>query len=196
MASELAYYSLMAVTPALVAGFLLFGELGRQGLAERIVANTADVLAPDGERFIRESMAQMSARSGVSGIAVALSLWGARRRYRGLDQGVRKIDGHSVWDAARVLVLGGLGTAGILGVPVAASLYADGELLRLLAAPFTFVIVLAVTYPILNGMAPELGRVENFPGSLFTAATRAWSGWSLVGRFAGVRSTACSAGCC
>jgi membrane protein len=186
VASGLAYYSLMAVTPALVAGFLLLGELGGQALAERVVANTADVLSPDGQRFIRESMAQMSARSGVSVIALALSLWGARRLYRGLDQGVRKIyevDGHSVEgvrDAARVLVLGGLGTTGIVGVAVAASLYADGGLLRLVAVPFTFVIALAVTYPILNGMAPGLGRVESLPGSLFTAVT--WTvGAGVVG---------------
>lgn len=85
VASGLAYYILMAVTPALVVGFLLLGDLGGQGLAERVVANTADVRSPDGERFIRESMAQMSARSGVSVIAVALSLWGARQLYRSLD---------------------------------------------------------------------------------------------------------------
>lgn len=79
-----------------------------------------------------------------------------------------------------MLVLGGLGTAGILGVAVAASLYADGGLLRLLAAPFTFVIALAVAYPILDGITPELGRVESLPGSLFTAAT--WTvGAGVVG---------------
>ena len=180
VASGLAYYSLMAVTPALVAGFLLLVELGGQALAERVVANTADVLSADGQRFIRESMEQMRARSGVNLIAALLSVWGARRLYRGLDQGVRKIygvDGHSVdgaRDAARVLVLGGLGTTGIVGVAVAASLYADGGLLRLLAVPFTFVVALAVVYPILNGMAPDLGAVESLPGALFTAV-----GWTV-----------------
>ena len=180
VASGLAYYSLMAVTPALVVGFLVIVELGDEALAERVVASTASVLSASGQRFIRESMAQMNARSGVSVVAAGLSLWGARRLYRGLDQGVRKIygvDGHSVdgaRDAVRVVVLGGLGTVGIVGVAVAASLYADGGLLRLLAAPFTFLIALGVTYPILNGMAPDLARVESLPGALFTSV-----GWTV-----------------
>lgn len=180
VASGLAYYSLLAVTPALVAGFLLIAELGGGALAERVVATTADVLSPDGQRFIRESMEQMRACSGVGVVAVGPSLWGARRLHRGLDQGVSTIYGvegydvDSLRDAARVLVFGGLGTVGIVGVAVAASLYADGGLLRLLAIPFSFVITLAVAYPILNGMVPASGAVESLPGALFTAV-----GWTV-----------------
>jgi uncharacterized BrkB/YihY/UPF0761 family membrane protein len=189
VASGLAYYSLTAVTPAVVVGVLLLVELGGSALAERVVANTADVLSADGERFIRDSMAEVTARSGVSVIAVALSAWGASRLYRGLDQGVSKIYGvdgrdvDSARDAARVLVFGGLGTVGIVGVAVAASLYADGGQLRLLAVPFTFVIALGVSYPILHGMAPASGAVESLPGALFTAVT--WTvGAGVVGLIA------------
>ena len=191
VASGLAYYSLLAVTPALVAGFLLIAELGGSALAERVVATTADVLSPDGQRFIRESMEQMRARSGVGVVAVVLSLWGARRLHRGLGQGVSKIYGveshvvDSLRDAARLLVFGCLGTVGIVGVAVAASLYADGGLLRLLAIPFTFVIALAVAYPILNGMAPASGAVESLPGSLFTAVT-----WTLGAGVVGLVASA------
>lgn len=180
VASGLTYYSLLAVTPALVVGFLLLVELGGEALAEHVVASTASVLSASGQQFIRNSMEQMSARSGVGVVATVLSLWGARRLYHGLDQGVRNIygvDGHTVdgaRDAIRVLALGGLGTTGIVGVAVAASLYAAGGLFRLIAVPFTFVVALVVTYPILNGMAPDLERVESLPGTLFTAV-----GWTV-----------------
>lgn len=189
VAAGLAYYSLMAVTPALVVGFLLLVEVGGRGLAGGVVGATAGVLSPQGEHFIRDTLGEVSARSGVSVVAVGLSLWGARRLYRGLDQGVRGIygvDGHSVDDAAdllRVLAFGGLGTVGIVGVAVAASLATDGGPARLLALPVTFVAALVVTYPLLNGVAPGEERTGSLPGALFTSAT--WTaGAAVVGAFA------------
>lgn len=206
VASGLAYYSLMAVTPALVVGFLLLVELGGEALAAHVVDRTTSVLSASGQRFIRESMAQMNARSGVSVIR-SRSRCGApdgsttgwiRASSGSTASAATAVDGAR--DAARVLALGGLGTTGVVGLAVAASLYADGGVGRLAAAPFTFVVTLVVAYPILNGMAPDLARVESLPGALFTAM--GWTvgagvvGSSPAARLSIRRYTACSGDCC
>lgn len=195
VAAGLAYYSLMAVTPALVLGFLLLVELGGQSLARAVVANTDTVLSPTGQRFITDTMQQVSARSGVGVVAAVLAVAGAYRLYTGLAEGVRKIygvDGGDVdraREAAWVLGFGTLGTFGIFGVAVAASLSAAGGAARLVAVPLTFLVATVVSYPILNGMAPSLERHESLPGTVFTAVT--WTAGAVgVGLLAGGPSRA------
>lgn len=195
VAAGLAYYSLMAVTPALVFGFLAMLALGGEALARTVVDSTANVLSASGQRFIVDSMRTVSARNGVGVVALLLAVWGSFRLYRGLQQGVEKIYGvdragvDSAREAFRVLAFGSLGTFGILGVAVAASLYAAGGVLGLVAVPLTFLVAVVVSYPILNGMAPGLDRTESLPGSLFTAVT--WTaGAAVVGFVAAGQSRA------
>jgi len=195
VAAGLAYYSLMAVTPALVLGFLLLVEIGGQSLARAVVSSTDTVLSPAGQRFIHDTIRQVSARSGVGVVAAVLAVTGAYRLYTGLEEGVWKIYGvdddgiDGAREALRVLGFGALGTFGILGVGVAASLSAAGGAARLASIPLTFLVASVVSYPILNGMTPSLDRHESLPGALFTAVT--WTAGAVgVGLLAGGPSRA------
>lgn len=195
VAAGLAYYSLSAVVPALVFGVLLLLQVGGPELAGRVVDVSSDVLSNDGQQFIRDTIQDVTARNRIGLIAAGLAAWGALQLYRGLDRGVAAITGQaettirSLHTALRVLLFGGLGTLGLIGVAVAASLYTAGGVGRLVAAPLSFVVAVAVTFPMLHGMADGVGLREALPGTLFTATT--WTlGAAAVGLVASGQSRA------
>ena len=95
LAAAIAYYGLVSLVPTVVLALAVASALGGPDLADRALATTETVLAPESRAVLRDALAGTGSRTGATVLGLAVVLWGASRGFRGLDAAFSRLYGTS-----------------------------------------------------------------------------------------------------
>ncbi|MEM4781523.1 MAG: YhjD/YihY/BrkB family envelope integrity protein [Halalkalicoccus sp.] len=85
LAASIAYYAFVSLIPLLAFVFIAASVIGGQELANQIVAQSGEYLAPSGQEALDQAITAESGRGGAGIASAVVLLWSALKLFRGLD---------------------------------------------------------------------------------------------------------------
>lgn len=85
LAASIAYYAFVSLIPLLAFVFIAATVIGGQDLANQIVAESGEYLAPSGQDALEDAITAETGRSGATIASLTVLLWSALKLFRGLD---------------------------------------------------------------------------------------------------------------
>ncbi|WP_122088043.1 YihY/virulence factor BrkB family protein [Halalkalicoccus subterraneus] len=85
LAASIAYYAFVSLIPLLLFCFVAVSAIGGQELADQILNQTSNFLAPAGQEAIEGAITGETGRGGATLAGTGVLLWSALKLFRGLD---------------------------------------------------------------------------------------------------------------
>ncbi len=183
-AAGIAYYTLAALVPAVILGFIVLTFIGGEAVAQNLLMTAEDWLAPEGYAVVSDILTATEGRSGVTVFGAAFLVWSVYRMLNGIDVAISDIYGHTPAETVTekvttytVLVAMGGVAVGLTAVfATRLSVYPAllfpgqvGTITQFIALTGIFLSL----YYVLSG--PEYSLSSTLPGSLLAAG-----GWTVL----------------
>lgn len=184
LAAAIAYYAFVSLLPALLLLLAVASLVGGEGLAERVVDASGEVLSPVGRELVREALVGAAGRAPATLVSLPILAWSALKVFRGADIAFSEIYGTSpapsflgrVRDAAVALGTVGVSLAALVAVSVVVS-YSGVALAGLLGTVALVVVLTALFLPLFYLFpTAEVTVREVLPGTVLAAV-----GWTALG---------------
>ena len=188
LAAGVAYYAFVSLVPLLLLALGVASLVGGAALAERVVAATDQVLTPEAQRLLRDTLTANTGAGGATAAGLVVLTWSGLRLFRALNKAFSQVYGDAGDEGLVAELVNGLVVLVTVGVGVAAVAVAGGAVTRLLggAAPLAQVVsllTLGVAFlPLYYVFPGDPVTVRHaLPGTVFAAV-----GWSVLGSVFGV----------
>ena len=177
-AAAFAYYGFVAFLPLLVLAVALLGEAG----VGRLDQTLPQLLTPEVQRLVYESLAVASGRAGATVFAVAVLAWSLTNMTVAFQTVVERVEGGPT-RPRRVQLRNAVGILASILLTVVAVVFTERFFAVVPASPFTWarpaVLLVALTVTFLPLYYLSSQRVTDLPGALPGALTAA-VGWTAL----------------
>ncbi|WP_254765948.1 YihY/virulence factor BrkB family protein [Salinilacihabitans rarus] len=93
LAAGVAYYAFVSLVPLSLLAVALAASIGGEALADRLTTAASDVLTPQAQELLTETVLDESGRTGATVVGALGLLWGSSRVLRGLDRAFSEVYG-------------------------------------------------------------------------------------------------------
>ncbi len=184
LAASIAYYAFVSLIPLLAFVFIVASFVGGQALADQIVAQAGEYLAPSGQDALDDAITAESGRGGATVASVIVLLWSALKLFRGLDTAFSL-----VYDAGldksivgqiinAVIVFGAIIVAAVGMIGLGAVLVILPDVPFGFFTPLLLLAALSLVFLPMYYFLPDVESIslkQAFPGAAFAA-----TGWSVL----------------
>ncbi|WP_126661229.1 YihY/virulence factor BrkB family protein [Haloterrigena salifodinae] len=185
LAAAVAYYAFVSLIPLVLLALVVGSLLGGEDAAQRLITVAGDFLPAAGEELVTDALTTESGRAQATVVALAVSVWGALKVFRGLSLAFNKVYGEvvdeSLVDQLRdglVVIVAGAGAMGLMIVigwivGFAAKVLPFAGVLSWLTLLIGLVLVFLPIYYVLPPISVAFADV--LPGAAFAAV-----GWTIL----------------
>ncbi|MFC6905966.1 YhjD/YihY/BrkB family envelope integrity protein [Halalkalicoccus tibetensis] len=190
LAASIAYYAFVSLIPLLAFVFIVASVVGGQELANQIVAESGEYLAPAGQDALDDAITAEAGRGGATVVSVVVLLWSALKLFRGLDTAFSLIYGAGLDKSIvgqvinAVIVFGAIIVAAIGMIGLGALLVFLPDFPFGLLTPLFLIAGLSLVFLPMYYVLPDvedLSIKQALPGAAFAAF-----GWALLHTFFGL----------
>ncbi len=184
LAAAIAYYAFVSLVPLLLLAVTVARYLESAALADRVLGLTGDLLTPQAEELVMDSLTADAGGGTATVVGLAVLVWSGLRVFRGLDRAFSLVYGTTGRASLLAEVRNGLIAVGAVGIGITAVTLVVALVARLggrvliAGTPVVLVATLAAAFFPLYYLFPaaDVGGQEALPGTVFAAG-----GWTLLG---------------
>lgn len=185
LAASVAYYAFVSLIPLLLFSFVVASAIGGQELADQVLDQTSEFLAPAGQEAIEGAITGEEGRGGATLAGSVVLLWSALKLFRGLDTAFSIIydSGHDksiVGQVLNALVVFVSILVAVLGMLALATVFALVPAIPFIGyvAPLLVLVALSIVFLPMYYFMPDIDGLtvrDAVPGAIL-----AGMGWALL----------------
>jgi YihY family inner membrane protein len=190
LAASIAYYAFVSLIPLLLFMFLVASVVGGQELANQIVDQSSEYLAPAGQDAIEGAITGEEGRGGATIAGFVVLLWSALKLFRGLDTafsivygaGLEKSIVGQILNALLVFIPMLIAVLGMLALGTVTALIPDIPFFSL--TPIFALIALSIVFLPVHYVLPDVDGLtvrQAIPGAVLTGM-----GWAILHALFGI----------